>query len=123
MKIRWRSGIAVLDPTCSRLDGLLSWCWWGLQSPKARRSRGSPPWHLRLLTKRNLTVWALLIGWGIYYFTFQFHSSQEPWYADGPLFTAQPSIWRQGHRHIVLDYFLSYSWVLIFISVGSGSMS
>lgn len=75
--------------------------------------------RLKVMTRRNLAVWAVLATWGIYYFTLQFHTAQEPRYGDGWLFTVEPSIWLQEYRHVALDYFLSYSWVIIFITVGS----
>ena len=81
--------------------------------------RDASTMRLKVMTRRNLAVWAVLATWGIYYFTLQFHTAQEPRYGDGWLFTVEPSIWLQEYRHVALDYFLSYSWVMIFISVGS----
>lgn len=119
MKILWRRGKVIIDPSVSAIDKLVSWFWWILQPASAREAAKEPPWELTILTKRNTAVWILLACWGLYYFTFQFHSNQEPYFGDGPLFTVAPSVFFQEHRHIVLDYFLSYSWVVIFISVGS----
>jgi len=119
MRIHWRKGSVEVDPHAGKLDAFLSWFWWKLHSRTARDAKVEPPWTIKLLDKRNLVVWTILWSWGIYYFTFQFHSPQDPYYGDGPLFTIQPSIWLQEHRHIFLDYFLSYSWVIVFITVGS----
>jgi len=106
-----------MDPVRSRLDAVLSKCWWKLQPADEQAGRGSPPWEMTVLSRRNLATWALITGWALYYFTFQFHTSQNPNYPDGFLFSTEPNLWLQEHRHIVLDYFLSYSWVILFVSV------
>jgi len=119
MKILWREGSVVLDPSLGFIDRLASRFWWLLHSESRRKSRGKPPWTIKLMTRRNLVVWLILLCWGIYYVTFQFHSYQVAYEGKGPLFTTAPNIWLQDHRHIVLDYFLTFSWVGIFITVGS----
>ena len=119
MKILWSQGKVLLDPATSSLDRYFSRCWWGLQPESARTNRGEAPWVFTIGTRRNYAVWILLACWGLYYFTFQFHSNQEPYFGDGTLFTVAPTVFLQDHRHIVLDYFLAYSWVGIFITVGS----
>lgn len=119
MKILWKRGRVIIDPPSSFLSRIFALVWWGIQPASVRTTRGGAPWTLTLLNRRNLAVWIILLGWGLYYFTHQFHSSQEPYYGDGPLFTAAPTLFLQEHRHILLDYFLSYGWVMIFILVGS----
>lgn len=119
MKILWPKGKVIVDPSTSSLSLYFARFWWLLQPASARLKRGEAPWEFTLGTKRNNAVWLLLICWGLYYFTFQFHSSQDPHMGNGSLFSVAPTLFLQEHRHIVLDYFLSYSWVVIFISVGS----
>jgi len=139
MKILWKQGSVELDPNTSFTDKVISKIWWGVQPKEARGSAqekgriasgagGEGAAHvdgnesvmtLKVMTRRNLAVWTVLATWGIYYFTLQFHTAQEPYYGDGWLFSVEPSIWLQDYRHVALDYFLSYSWVVIFISVGS----
>ena len=119
MKIFWKKGEVELDPSKGFVDRCLSQFWWGFQNPNARKERGEAPWTLKIMTRRNLVVWALLMAFGLYYFTFQFHSNQEPYYGEGPLFTILPTVWLQTYRHAILDNFLAYSWVVVFITVGS----
>ncbi len=119
MKFLWKTGEVEFDPNRSLIDRLISWVWWRLQREIVSKKRGNPPYKVTIFTKRNIAVWSLLICWGLYYLTFQFHSSQEPYFGDGPFFTAAPTLFLQEHRHIVLDYFLAYSWVVIFLTVAS----
>jgi len=109
----------VLDPARSSWDARLMTLWGYFQpatGEEAKDDPGGPPWRLKLMTRRNLAVWSLLVAWALYYFTFQFHSSQEPRYLSGGLFSCEPMLWLQDHRLVVLDYFLAYSWVVLFIS-------
>jgi hypothetical protein len=124
MRVRWREGFLDIDPACSRADRIVSRIYWGVLPKDAGKDTGNEQTpieklSLEILTQRNLIVLGILALWGIYYFTLQFHTPQEPYYGDGWFFSTQPNSFLQDHRHVALDYFLSYSWVIIFISVGS----
>ena len=114
----------VLDPARSAWDARLLVLWGHFQpagmgpveGEREASEAGKAPLRLKMMTRRNLGAWALIVSWALYYFTFQFHSSQEPRYLSGGLFTSEPMLWLQDHRHVALDYFLAYSWVVLFIA-------
>lgn len=106
----------VLEPDRSRAEARLVAFLNLFRSPREQLDIDEPA-PLCLLTKLNLQVAALLLGFALFFFTFQFHSSQEPEYHEGGLFNIGPSLFLQEHRHVVLDYFLAYGWVAIFISL------
>jgi len=118
MRVLWEQDTVELDPEGSGLEGFLARTWRFFRPPLAPGSKESRPLRLKVLSRRNLAMWVVLVSWALYYFTFQFHNNQEPYYPDNPLFSTWPNEFLQDYRNVFLDYFFSYAWVILFICVG-----
>lgn len=116
MELSLRTGEVILDPEGSTWDARLLALIGHLQPAGRVEVAAGSRWRLKVMTRRNLAVWCLIVTWALYYFTFQFHSSQKPRYLSGGLFSCEPMLWLQDHRLTVLDHFLAYSWVVLFIA-------